>query len=128
MTEFRTLTDSEWAQIKPVVQPEEEKKPSRGRTPTDLRQVVNSMLYVIEGMKWSTIPQEPEKNKKERTYAPFATAFRGCEKLRKTGKLEKVFNILGIKKEQVQFPPTRTRHPKQKSHLKPMPPVAQEGA
>lgn len=53
------LTDSQWALIKPLL-PEPKSGPGKpGRPSSDLRRVVNAVLYVIKsGCQWRLVPRE----------------------------------------------------------------------
>lgn len=53
------LTDSQWALIKPLL-PESKSGPGKpGRPSSDLRRVVNAVLYVIKsGCQWRLVPRE----------------------------------------------------------------------
>jgi transposase len=50
------LTDEEWARVEPLIPPA---KPGGGKRRTDMRAVMNGVLYVLStGCQWSCLPKE----------------------------------------------------------------------
>ena len=47
------LTDAQWALLEPMLP----KRKKRGRPPTDSRQVINAILYIVKGgIQWRLLP------------------------------------------------------------------------
>src|SRR5690606_7016895 len=47
------LTDAQWALLEPMLP----KRKKRGRPPTDCRQVINAILYIVKGgIQWRLLP------------------------------------------------------------------------
>lgn len=92
----KPLTDAEWQVIQRHFPNEEA---SRGKPHAPWRAVVNSILYVLQGNKWQTIPSAP-------IYATKSVSHRYYNSWGKE-KISAVLKDLGI--AEAVFPPSRSR-------------------
>src|SRR3990172_1202496 len=80
------LTDEQWALIKPYIPPAKSGTPKGGRPPTDVRMVVNGLMYLARsGCQWRMLPRE---------FGPWPTVHHYYRTWRHDGTLQKIHDAL----------------------------------
>ena len=80
------LTDSEWAEIGPMIPPA---KPGGNKRTADIREVVNGVMYVLStGCQWRAIPED---------LPPRSTVHDYLERWTYDGTLERIHHALYVK-------------------------------
>ncbi len=109
---YQPITDLQW-QVLETMFPNPVKR-SRGKPHTPWRAVLNSILYILTTkMKWDALPKEPE-------YASKSAAHRWFKVWKANGFLHQVLHKLQELKviaDEISFPSTRMRLPKQQEPL-----------
>ncbi len=71
---FEGVSDAAWEMMAPYFPPQNPEKRGRGKPPTDPRQVLNSILYIlITGSRWCDLPQDEP-------FAPRSTSHRWLQR------------------------------------------------
>lgn len=85
---FEGVTDSQWAMLQPLFDPEQPGEKLKGRPKTPRRRVVNSILYpLITGSRWCDLPQGPQ-------WAPRSTAHRWLGVWKEDGTLQRALDSI----------------------------------
>ena len=80
------LTDGQWKLIKPHLPPSQSGTRKGGRPPTDVRRVVNGLLYLNRtGCQWRMLPRE---------FGPWPTVHHYYRTWRRDGTLQKIHDAL----------------------------------
>lgn len=80
------LTDEQWKLIQPHIPPSRSGTPKGGRPPTDVRRVVNGLLYLSRtGCQWRMLPRE---------FGPWPTVHHYYRAWRRDGTLQKIHDAL----------------------------------
>jgi len=80
------LTDEQWRLIKPHLPPAKSGTPKGGRPPTEVRMVVNGLLYFARsGCQWRMLPRD---------FGPWPTVHHYYRLWRRDGTLQKIHDAL----------------------------------
>jgi transposase len=80
------LTDEQWKLIKRSLPPSKSGTPKGGRPPTDVRQVVNGLMYFARtGCQWRMLPKD---------FGPWPTVHHYYRTWRRDGTLQKIHDVL----------------------------------
>ena len=80
------LTDEQWRLVKPHLPPSKSGTPKGGRPPTEVRTVVNGLMYVARtGCQWRMLPKD---------FGPWPTVYYYHRTWRRDGTLQKIHDAL----------------------------------
>lgn len=80
------LTDEQWQLIKRYLPPTKSATPKGGRPPTDVRMVVNGLMYLARsGCQWRMLPRE---------FGPWPTVHHYYRLWRRNGTLQRIHDAL----------------------------------
>ena len=94
---FDGVNDKQWAWFEKIL-PVRERKVGRGRPPTPMRYIINSLLYILmTGCRWCDLPRGKPWSSK-------SVAHRALQKWSKEGTLEEIkAKVLGLAENQGQI-------------------------
>lgn len=80
------LTDEQWKLVQPHLPPSKSGTPKGGRPPTEVRTVVNGLIYLARtGCQWRMLPQD---------FGPWPTVYCYYRTWRRDGTLQKIHDAL----------------------------------
>jgi len=80
------LTDEQWKVIKPHIPPSKSGTPKGGRPPTEVRTVVNGLMYLARtGCQWRLLPKD---------FGPWSTVYYYYRTWRRDGTWQKIHDVL----------------------------------